>query len=314
MLFTTQQIQNILQTVDMNTKFMAAKVLGQDILTDQDKKDLKSWGFDLKEIQNKYPSFLQSYHWGMLSQLLGDAHAKKITYNQFQDYLERGQYQPLTDIEKYAYEHAKKRTYGHIRNLGEGMKRDIANSIHKTEQEKRADYEKVIKEELEKGVVDRKSLQEIVSDLGHRTEDWGRNFGRIVDTEMNNIFQEGRAQQIKKQDGNDARVYKDVYPGACRHCISSYTTSGVGSKPRIFKLEELQANGSNVGKKVADWKPVIESHHPHCRCTLHKVIKGQVWNDETQSFEFPEIDKENKKDYNVKSKVRVTIGDKVYEV
>lgn len=311
MIFTKEQIKDILLTVDMNTKFMAAKILGEDILTKEDKKQLKNYGFNLSEIQNKFPTFLQSYHWGRLSQLIGKFNASKISYNQFFSHLERGQYLPLTEVEKYAYNIAKDRSYGHITGLGEGIKKDTVNQIRQTEQENRAEYEKVIRGEITKGITDRKSLSKIVSELGHKTNEWDRNFGRIVDTEMNNIFQEGRAQIIKRKRGDKSRVYKDVYPLGCKHCIKAYTTNGIGSKPRIFSMEQLEANGTNIGKKVKDWKPTVGGMHPYCRCTLFDVIPGQVWDDETKGFIFDNTERAEK--YKNIAKIRIKIGDGEYK-
>jgi len=313
MIFKPEQIQEILKTVDMNTKFLAAKVLGSDILTKEDKKDLEKWGFNLEEIQQEFPSFVQSYHFGRLSALIGDVNSKKISYKDFIEHLRRGQYLPLTEVEKYSLNVAKQRTYGHITGLGEGMKTNISQVIRQTEQERRADYEKVIKKELEKGVADRKSLKEIVSDLGHKTGDWSRNWGRIVSTEMNNIFQQGRSDMYKERYGDDVRVYKDVYPKACRHCIKAYTTSGLGSKPRVFKLSELEANGSNIGKKVADWLPTLQGMHPYCRCTLRNILPGQVWDEETESFKF-KVDEKLREKYKNLPKIKISVGDKKFEV
>ena len=106
-----------------------------------------------------------------------------------------------------------------------------------------------IKKEMIEGVLKKKSVQNIVSNIGHSLEDWNRDWGRIVETEMQNIYQTGVAQQIMKEQGADALVYKEVFSGACQHCIKFYTTAGIGSKPRIFKLIDLINNGDNIGKK-----------------------------------------------------------------
>lgn len=50
----------------------------------------------------------------------------------------------------------------------------------------------------------------------------------------------------------------------CPDCVRLHLTAGPGSPPRIFKLSELQANGTNVGKKRAAWKAVIGPVHPWC--------------------------------------------------
>jgi hypothetical protein len=172
-------------------------------------------------------------------------------------------------------------------------------------------YEAVVKDEIERGVLERKSLGSIVSELGHRTENWAHDWGRIVDTEMNNIFQQGRAEVFEKEDGPDVLVYKQVYPGACRHCISKYLTNGIGSKPKVFKLSDLIANGTNIGRKVINWLATITGLHPFCRCHLNKVPKGYVWDEEKEMFNIP---KDFKRKIDRKSKIIINVGDKVLEV
>ena len=94
-----------------------------------------------------------------------------------------------------------------------------------------------------------------------------REWHLAVGVAIHDAAQEGRAKRIHEAGGRKARVYKQVQPGACRFCIRFYTTDGV--KPRIFRLEALAANGSNVGRKAADWRPVLGSTHPNCRCVLY---------------------------------------------
>lgn len=78
----------------------------------------------------------------------------------------------------------------------------------------------------------------------------------------------GCLQLEKNQTLLIRRGGKLVWSGNCKHCVRLYLTSGIGSEPKIFKLSELIANGSNIGKKVADWKPTLDPIHPYCRCNL----------------------------------------------
>lgn len=236
---------------------MAAGILGIDILSDQDKTDLENWGFDLKVIESDFPSFYQAFYWGKLSELITDYNAKKIEYSDFKMHLERGQYLPMTKVETYALNVAKHRTYSHITGLGEGIKKDIQNTIAQTELGRRDTYEKIIAGELEKGVEDRKSIKRIISEIGHKTGDWDRNIGRIVDTEMNNIFQEGRAQAIRDKEGADAKVYKDVYPGACFPIKDTQYLTSEGFK----YLDEITGNEKvlsfNLKTNTAEWTNIV---------------------------------------------------------
>ena len=124
---------------------------------------------------------------------------------------------------------------------------------------------------------------------------------------MHTAYEEGRAANIEYELGKDAIVYKDVYPGACRHCIRLYLTNGFGSQPRLFKLSALRANGTNIGRKPVDWLAVLGPIHPWCRCTLNKLPPGYKWDDKTKDFVPPA-------NYVIgdwrKSKIKITIGDK----
>lgn len=50
----------------------------------------------------------------------------------------------------------------------------------------------------------------------------------------------------------------------------------------------------------------------NCRCDLKEVPKGMVWNDETHSFEPPK--EPYKRQVERKSKVKIYVGDKLFEV
>lgn len=116
---------------------------------------------------------------------------------------------------------------------------------------------------------------------------------------------------IERSHGTEAKVYKTVYELACRHCIRLYLTNGIGSQPILFTVAELVANGSNIGRKVADWKAVVESTHPFCRCNLSYVMDGYKWNKEKKDF-VPSSDWKRKVER--KSKVKINWGDKIIEV
>ena len=117
----------------------------------------------------------------------------------------------------------------------------------------------------------------------------GRNFDRAIETASQAAFEQGKAAEIERRavSGNDPLVYKQVQPGACKHCISLYVTKGIGSQPLIFKLSQLRGSGSNIGRKTEDWKATIEPAHPSCRCPLYQLAEGYLWNKETQSFSIP---------------------------
>jgi hypothetical protein len=308
-LLSDNQIGTILDTVKRNHIIYVAGNVGYDVLSDYDKSVLKSSGIDVEKFKGKMSSFEQAYMWGILSKVLEHQQATDITYDQFLTYLDKGQYIPPTRRENEMLHLAKQKTYDHIKNLSRGIEDDIKGMI--AEQNKKL----AIREEIERGIEGRKSVGTITREIGRRTKDWEKNFGRIVETEWNNVFQEGRAMEVIEKYGDEALVYKEVFPGACRHCIRLYLTEGIGSKPKLFKVSQLVENGTNIGRKVEDWVPTLGSVHPYCRCILYHVNKGKEWDEEKKDFTYPEKT-EQQKDYkrNIERRVKnkLIVGDKEY--
>ena len=176
--------------------------------------------------------------------------------------------------------------------------------------QERAKTEEAIHDEILDGVVEQRSVKKITANIANQMENWGRDWGRIVETEHQDVFNVGRATYFMSED-DDPLVYFDVFPGACKHCIRLFLTAGIGSKPKVFKLSTLLANGTNYGVKAQNWKATIHPVHPFCRCDLRYVPKGYVWDDKKGEFVPPE---NFERTVPRKSKVKITIGEKEYLV
>lgn len=311
MIFTIEQIQEITGIVDFHSSYLVFQVLGKESLSDFDRLMLEQNGINVGELVSKFPPYWQGYMFGRLTGQLNNYQAGQIDYNDFLKYIKTGQYIPLTSREKEEYDIAKQKSYGHIKGLGNKIKTNVNDILTEESTKRRQEYEKVIKDEIKRGVVERKSIQSVISEIGHKTGDWNRDWGRIVETEMQDIFNKGRAEQIRKDKGEGVKVYKETYPKACRFCIKLHLTNGIGSKPIIFTIPQLEANGNNIGKKQADWKAGIGVVHPNCRCNLTYIPKGYEWDDEKGGFDVP-------KDYKPKverqSKVEMKVGDKTFYI
>ena len=57
-------------------------------------------------------------------------------------------------------------------------------------------------------------------------------------------------------------VAENIVVHNCQHCKRLHL--GPDGQPRIFKLRELERNGTNFGRKARDWLPVVGATHPHC--------------------------------------------------
>lgn len=260
MIFNPNEIQQLFNIVDYRLARVVAEVLGKEFLTDEDKRILDDFNFKWEDELKKISPYYQSYIFGRLAGILTPTQLKTLNYIDVLKYVETEQYGHLTPRERASFRAAGTRTYAYIKGMSQRVKESLGNSISEEELK----YAVAIKENIERGVLERRSVQNIVSNLGNQLGDWNRDWGRIVETEMQNVYQIGVAQTIMEKHGTDALVYKDVFSGACTHCRYLYTTAGSGSKPRVFKLSSLIANGDNIGRKARDWKAVIGSTHPFC--------------------------------------------------
>jgi hypothetical protein len=271
-LFSPDQINRLLEVLQKQNLFFISSKLGNDYLTQDEVRKLQYFGINPYHNYNpKNDIITQMYHFGLISDAIGEKDAKQITFNDLHNYFESGDHIPLTKTQKSTLESIKRQFLGDIKANEGRVFQDINNIISKEEKNNRLEYEKVIRDEILAGKLKKKTSREIAQELARKTGDWSRNFNRIVEYVSHQALDEGRAAMMEDKYGSDAKVYKTVFGGACAHCIRLYLTDGVGSAPKIFKLSTLKANGSNIGRKVADYKPVIGSTHPYCRCLLQKV-------------------------------------------
>jgi hypothetical protein len=126
--------------------------------------------------------------------------------------------------------------------------------------------------------------------LNDRVKNWRHRWSMIVQTELNRAANFGSLDAIlhnnRDKSPDEIHVYKISRPDACKHCTEFYRNPD--GTPRLYKLSEILQNGSNIGKKQADWKPCIDSTHPHCRCMLNEVKPGFGFKDKKLEYIGPE--------------------------
>lgn len=127
-------------------------------------------------------------------------------------------------------------------------------------------------------IENRKGRRWLRSRLLELTHDGARDWQRIAETESQRAHDTGVAMDISNRHGRDAKVYKRPHAKACKHCTSAYTVDG--TVPRIFTLAELEANGSNQGRKAADWLATLGPMHPWCACPLRHLAPGMTFDAE----------------------------------
>lgn len=303
-----EQIFELLQIIDRNHNLYLITQFGEDFLTKEEKEKLIEEGVDFSKLYKPENDLIfNSFHFGMLAQSLLQQ-TKNIEYSDLKQYISRGEYLPLTTREKIVLESIRSQSLSDIKGLKGRIFQDTNQILINNTRPVQEDF---LREEILNGVLNKKSVEEISRDIGKKTGDWNRDFDRIVQFISHTAYEEGKVSHILKYSGEeDPLVYKTVYEESCRHCIRLYLTEGLGSEPRTFKLSVLRSNGTNIGRKVDDWKAVIGSTHPYCRCNLNHYIRGQVWNREKKQFEF-DTTKEYQPTVNRK-KVKIKVGNKEF--
>lgn len=308
MIFSPKQINELLEVIRNLHWIFINEELGSKYVPKDIIQKLKKYGIKEKKISS-LPSY--AFQFGLLSIILEDKRTKNFTFSELKDFISSGKWLPLTKWEQDSLELIENRLVDGIVGLGNKVSSTFKTILIESDLKKRQKFEQIIREKSKKVFSDRSGVSDLISQLGHSTEDWARDFGRISQFVLHEAFDNGRAYALIRQfDGkvDDIKVYKQVHDKACKICEKLYKTYDRKDKvykPRIFKLSELLKNGTNIGRDRKDWKPVVGSTHPWCRCDLMYVPKNSSYDIKTETFQVERSDLAKK--YDLKKFIKVEI-------
>ena len=281
MYLTPQQISELLDIIDTFSLKFAVQNISDKYITPAEEKRLMEAGINPKTLT---PTFDNAFKFGMISEALGDD-AKTIDLNTLKNKLKSKSFLPLDFREQSALDSLKYEAYNEIRGLGNKINLETQRIQIEVDKAQRVKFEKIIGDSAKEAILKRETVKQMANNIGRKTGEWARDVDRVSDFILHNAHDMGRAQQIKRAHGAKAEAYKIVFDQACETCVTLYLTDGMGSQPKVFTIDELIANGSNIGRKKNDWKPVIGATHPWCRCQLESLPKGAgKWNAKKQNF------------------------------
>lgn len=274
MLFNNEQIQDILELVDFRFADLVWKIFGPSHLTSQDKEKLRKFGVNPSSLVSKIPPYWANWMFGLLSGKLSDYQTKQITYKDLLDYLARRQYETPSKREIESYEVACNRTYGYLKGLGDKMKKDISSYISDAELQTRMEQERVIKEGMKRGILERDTTKLIASKISNQLDDWSRDWNRIVETEYQGVFNMGRVQSYMREgDGEDTLIYFDVFQGACFPVDDTEFLTDEGfkflndirgdEKVASFNLDTNTLEYVDIESKIQYWYSGDMHHYKH---------------------------------------------------
>lgn len=231
-------------------------------------------------IPENAPSLIQnSYVLGKIVQMMSEDNVKKLSYKELK---ERAKKQSLSQMERNSLKYAQENAAQYVTALGHRMSRELTTKILK--ETKTANLElaqrSTIRDKVAQNILKKETRGKLASELFHSLEDWNRDWKRVAHTELWNARLQGEVASILEGDtihgeakGGDTKVFRRPSPDACQHCKRLYLKSD-GVTPKVFKLSELIANGDNVGRKTADWRPTTHVTHPNCTCPIAVLPEG----------------------------------------
>jgi hypothetical protein len=310
--------QEIAEIIRRHHLAFGVVMFGADVLGDQAWKEAERLGLVPPGLHPKdFKSIAEVLHtFGSFLAAADDADAKGITLDEFRDRMEEDPI-PRTEIEEHAGEFIRAHGAQHVTGLGGRAAAKATAALIAEDKRLNQEFRSTIRDVIgarmgdedaaervkERGIDEdlpddffeegfRSTIKRQVSDIGHLTGEWERDLQRIVHTESHNAINEGRQEAWTAQEEEAAeaeerpvervKVYKLPRPGACKHCIRLHLD---GEHPRIYYLDEVQGNGTNVGRKADQWMMVVGSVHPWCGCSIHRVPAFVTMPDDWRSGE-----------------------------
>lgn len=187
----------------------------------------------------------------------------------------------LTDAQVYTLEHAKREMYDAIENSREDYKKKIRQEVLRANADARAMELSQTATVQERQQRKQLLISTLLIGLAGVLEKLQENFTKGATVALTNLVNNAAVDEVTTNNliaqlpTSEIRVYKRVKNDGrlCAWCNKFYTNKD--GSPKVYRLTDLLANGSNDGLPKSAWKPVVGSTHPRCRCELHYLAANQ---------------------------------------
>lgn len=298
MKFNTFQIKKIIEVINKNTAVFIGSNLGIEYMSDYDKYLLKLYGIDLDSIQTMN-QIEQMFYFGIYSSMIGGKKSFRVKRADFEDWFQKELQKPISTQRKATLDFIKQRAFTDITGLGNRVTGSLNNKILTASIQERNKVRRQIAKISKKGIKEGYNQAKMSQIMRQVTEDWARDFSRISDYILQETYAWGRLAQIVETYGEDCKVYKQTFPGVCKHCEANYGTPN--EEPIVYSIDELIQNGTNIGRK--EQLPVVGQAHPFARSILHAVPPNSEWDNVKKQF----VVKRNTQGVKRTSRAKITI-------
>jgi hypothetical protein len=125
--------------------------------------------------------------------------------------------------------------------------------------------------------------------LHGKVDNWRHRWSTIVKTELARASNWGAVDAIlhnnPDKEPEEIHVFK-AGPNdgdTCEACRKFWFTDG--GKFKVYRLSELMANGTNIGRKAREWEATVDPTHPHCRHLMVEMRPGYGF-DESNNLQY----------------------------
>lgn len=263
-----RQLEALRQLILDRHQAFVANFINPALLSPETRARLERLGLVKPEAQ----TVKEAYFLGTLA-AHAPGEAEKMTYPQLLAQV-RARPVPLSREERHAVTEAEATAGQYITGLATRISADTGQTVANMSPGAVEAYQAKVRGVVSDAIRDRKTVSQLKSDLGHATGDWTRNLERVANTEMSAAVSLGTAYAaVERAKGKPVRACKISAKNCCKWCAKLWIDDKTGN-PRIFDLAELEANGTNVGRKASQYLPTLGPTHPNCLCSLTIVPTG----------------------------------------
>lgn len=267
------RIDEIVERAYLGFMFM---ILGEDALTDEQKRQVEALGL----IIGRKPLIELLYI--LIRNRPHEGYAKDATLNRLLDQISSTGILPvLNDAQQSTIDVAKTAMMDAIETTKQDIKKQIRQQVIEINRQHRQHVavkrvENVSQIRDQKDDLKAKILKLVPAILISAQQAFERSFSSALTDTINDIVVDNATAEslFTGVPPGKTIVYKKVVSddSLCQWCKKFYTHAD--GSPVLFTLAELQANGSNYGKRKSEWLPTLGKTHPRCRCQLfHRPLK-----------------------------------------
>jgi len=278
---TDQQIQLIKRIINKNFNMFLLSTLGANSLNREDLYELQKLGL-LNYLMNNN-LFRDAFKMGKerkgpQSELIPDTY-EKWRSKRYNDY--------FTAIDNQAMDEVAKSSEFYTKKFKDNVTNKLLSKILESNREAIRTNAGPVSANSQKKITEPLDRKELAKELEQQTKNSFMDWERIVSTELNAAYSQGAVHAIlednKHKDPNDILVYMQgpLDAGTCKWCKKFYHD---GNSFKVYRLVDLLENGTNVGRKAADWQAVIPPMHPRCRHRVVELAQGFSLNSNGQVY------------------------------